>query len=276
MKTILAILIFALSSFVLAQETEKKPYLGVLMAEVSPALQTHLNLEAKKGLMVQKVVKASPAAEAGLKAYDILLKVNGEDLVAGEALSDTINKFKIGDELMLEFIRGGEAGSAQVVLGETHEQLSMDELKERIRLKPDDIQGGDVDDIRVDLFKDMDEDFKRLRKQMMDMHRRRLGNSGNIDDKLQQMLERIARQPQGPNNFQFKGSTSSMMSSSDRVHRIQVKVQDGHKTAVVTDMKGNKIFDGPINTDEEINKIPEGVRAKVMKIGKLKIKKEFH
>jgi hypothetical protein len=54
------------------------------------ALRAHIDLPENQGLLVANVVPKSPAAKAGLKQYDILLKGNGKDLREMKDLIDLV------------------------------------------------------------------------------------------------------------------------------------------------------------------------------------------
>ncbi|MCA9261488.1 MAG: PDZ domain-containing protein, partial [Planctomycetales bacterium] len=70
----------------------------------SAALRTHLQLAANTGIQVEEVLDDSPAAKAGLRKYDILLRVNDEPvhdmLVVKEAVTSSEGK-----PLKLQIIR---------------------------------------------------------------------------------------------------------------------------------------------------------------------------
>lgn len=59
-----------------------KYWIGILGGQITPdsPLRAHLDLPENGGLIVANVVPDSPAAKAGLKQHDILLKANGKDL----------------------------------------------------------------------------------------------------------------------------------------------------------------------------------------------------
>src|SRR5574338_1516019 len=52
-------------------------YMGVLLTDVTPALQRSLNLGVSHGALVQDVTANSPAERAGLHTYDVILEVEG-------------------------------------------------------------------------------------------------------------------------------------------------------------------------------------------------------
>ena len=56
--------------------------------------------------------------KAGLKEYDIILEVNNEKITEENALSDVLQKSKIGDELFLTILREGKELKIKVELAE--------------------------------------------------------------------------------------------------------------------------------------------------------------
>jgi serine protease Do len=70
------------------------------------------------GLRVSKLGAASPAAEAGLKEGDILLKLNGVPLETREQMQGLLKEMSAGDELTFGIERAGAAKSFTFELGE--------------------------------------------------------------------------------------------------------------------------------------------------------------
>ena len=52
-------------------------FIGVGLTDVTPALQRALSLSVAKGAMIQDVTPGSPADRAGMRAYDIIVEVEG-------------------------------------------------------------------------------------------------------------------------------------------------------------------------------------------------------
>ena len=76
------------------------------------------------GAVIQGVTPGGPADEAGIKAGDIIVSANGQalgrtsrrDEAPGEKLVDIIRELEEGETLAVQYRRGGETGSADVVL----------------------------------------------------------------------------------------------------------------------------------------------------------------
>jgi serine protease Do len=61
-------------------------YMGVLLTDVTPALQHSLSLGASRGALVQDVTTGSPAERAGLHPYDVIQDVEGHAVGTNEEL----------------------------------------------------------------------------------------------------------------------------------------------------------------------------------------------
>ncbi len=93
-------------------------YIGVGLTDVTPALQRALSLGVGKGAMVQDVTAASPAERAGLRPYDIVLDVEGRQVLNNEALIRDISARQPGSVAKLEVLRDGRRHMLQVKLAE--------------------------------------------------------------------------------------------------------------------------------------------------------------
>lgn len=96
---------------------KNRGWFGVSIGQVSKAMQDQLDLE-DRGLLLLGVVKGSPADEAGLKAHDVLLEIDGKtfssEVGSGAAL---LRAYQPGDEVELLFLRDGREESVIVELG---------------------------------------------------------------------------------------------------------------------------------------------------------------
>jgi len=82
-------------------------WLGVSCRPVDGALRTQLRLPEHRGLVVEQVMPESPAAGAGVKRHDVLLKAGETPLSELPDLIDAVEQAK-DSELALELVRGGK------------------------------------------------------------------------------------------------------------------------------------------------------------------------
>lgn len=90
---------------------QRKCWIGCDIRPVSPIIRSQMNLE--YGLAVLEIAQNSPAAKAGLKPFDIILKLNRNKLVSGEQLSEVVDL--CGPELVsMDIMREGKSVRLQI------------------------------------------------------------------------------------------------------------------------------------------------------------------
>jgi serine protease Do len=93
-------------------------FIGVLLADVTPALQRSLGLTVSHGAMVQDVNAASPAERAGLRPYDVIVDVDGRQVVTNEELIRDVSARQPGTVVRLGVLRDGRRQNVSVKLAE--------------------------------------------------------------------------------------------------------------------------------------------------------------
>lgn len=84
-----------------------KAFLGVEHSNISR--EAAILNEVPQGAYVSSVVAGSAADLAGIKAGDIIVKINGKNLTDfKEGLAEAISQFKVGDKIKIEVYRDGE------------------------------------------------------------------------------------------------------------------------------------------------------------------------
>lgn len=100
------------------KETGSRTYLGVVVEKVPDVLRDYVELPNGVGLLMSHITKGGPAAEAGLKDNDILVRFDGQWIVNLDQLSTLIDLKGAGSEVELEVLRKGEPVQVQVELRE--------------------------------------------------------------------------------------------------------------------------------------------------------------
>jgi len=88
-------------------------WIGLMCGTVPEMLRAHLKLPKDQGLLVMHVVPESPAAEAGIKQHDVLVKAGGEPLKELVDLVTAVRESK-DKKLSLEVQRGGKSTKVDV------------------------------------------------------------------------------------------------------------------------------------------------------------------
>lgn len=85
----------------------QRALLGVNIAEVNEFIARDLNLPLIAGVLVRSVTPGSSAEEAGIRAGDVILKVNGIKTNSVPELQEQVARFRPGDAISLEYVREG-------------------------------------------------------------------------------------------------------------------------------------------------------------------------
>jgi serine protease Do len=91
--------------------------LGVEVQTLDQSLADSFKMKAPNGALVAKVEPDSAAAQAGLKAGDVILEFNGNPIVDAGQLSARVGAAAPGDKASLEVWRDGKATTLNVTIG---------------------------------------------------------------------------------------------------------------------------------------------------------------
>lgn len=91
-----------------ATGTVKRGYLGVGIQPLSTDIAAGLGLPKDRGEIVASVEPSGPAAKAGIKQGDVIVKINGSDVTYDNTLSYVVANTPIGATVPIELIRDGQ------------------------------------------------------------------------------------------------------------------------------------------------------------------------
>ncbi|MGC4113819.1 MAG: DegQ family serine endoprotease [Myxococcales bacterium] len=92
-------------------------WLGVNIQDVTPELARMLKLEKARGALVADVMKRSPAEQAGLRAGDVVVGMNGKTIETYNQLSREVAFLAPGVGVKLSLVRDGKPAALEVKLG---------------------------------------------------------------------------------------------------------------------------------------------------------------
>lgn len=111
-----------------AQKTGKvsRPFLGVQFTTITGALAESQNLPVDRGALISSdegsIVANSPAARAGLRPGDIIIKIDEITLDDRRTLDSVVGRYGVGDTVTLTVLRGDRRTSVEVTLAEAPAQ----------------------------------------------------------------------------------------------------------------------------------------------------------
>ncbi len=95
----------------------ERSWLGVYIDPIPSKIRTELELPARGGVLVTRVVRGGPAANAGLKPGDIVLKMDGKSVPGPDELAWMAGNVGVGKQIVLNVQRGGTLADITVTLG---------------------------------------------------------------------------------------------------------------------------------------------------------------
>jgi len=93
----------------------KGGYLGVQVKDLSDQLKEYF--EVKNGVLLEEVMKDSPAEKAGLKAGDVIITISDRKIEDYHDLIRTVNYYNPEEEVSISYVRKGKTEECKVLLG---------------------------------------------------------------------------------------------------------------------------------------------------------------
>ena len=89
---------------------------GLVVSPLDPALRAHFDLPEGTGVIVESVMRGSPAAEAGIKTNDLIVMADGRKVASLEDLRAAVEKSgSEGKAMKLEVIQRGKRSIVEVM-----------------------------------------------------------------------------------------------------------------------------------------------------------------
>jgi serine protease Do len=102
-------------------ETVQRGYLGVGIQPLTPDLAQGLNLPSNlprdRGEVISSVQPGQPAASAGIRQGDVVVRVNNQDVTPDQSLSYLVANVRPGTTIPVELIRDGRRQTVRVRVG---------------------------------------------------------------------------------------------------------------------------------------------------------------
>jgi serine protease Do len=153
--------------------------LGVYIEDVSGELGEYFEIPGGEGVLVEGVVEDSPAEEAGIKAGDIIYKIDGKEICCTEELVKAISKMETDEETPIVLIRKGDQVTVHAVVEESEYDKAMQAYKVHIddladkdifikSLESDKLTDEERDELKAEL-KELQEELEELREELKEL-----------------------------------------------------------------------------------------------------------
>jgi hypothetical protein len=249
-------------------------FLGIETSEVPPVVSEQLGLPKGFGLVVDYVVPDGPAAAAGVRQNDILKMLNDQILTDPGQLAKLVRSFSEGTNVTLTVLRKAKEEKISV-------KLTKKEVPEH-ELRP--YRGHGFPFGEHDLG---DFGMSELRGQMDEL-KQQLGDEkrGTIHDAVMKAREQVLRaREQAREAGKRAGDQVRILSKdgdaikstnidvgkaqivcSDDKGELRIENVDGKKILIAKDPNGLLLFSGPVETKEDLEKVPADVRQRFEKL----------
>jgi len=92
--------------------------LGVMVQDLTPDLARAFDIKETQGAVIAKTVKDSPAAKAGLKAGDVVTRVNGQPVNSAAELRNMVGLMQVGETATFEVVRDGKPRTVKIMIAQ--------------------------------------------------------------------------------------------------------------------------------------------------------------
>jgi serine protease Do len=274
-------------------------YLGVETSDVPHVVSEQLGLPKGFGLVVDYVVPDGPAAAAGVQQNDILKMLNDQILTEPDQLSKLVRSFSEGTTVTLTVLRKGKEEKIGVKLskkevsersefgrghrphfnfnGDDWGNFGMNDLKEQMDHLKDqlgDEKKGMIHDAvataqaqaqraleqaqhRRDMVQQMRDQAQRVRDEARRVRDEARRAAGNIN---------VTRSNDGGLSTTKIDIGKAQIVFSDDKGELRVEKVEGKKVLTAKDPQGLLLFSGPVETKEELDKVPAEVRQRYEKL----------
>ena len=265
-------------------------FLGVETSEVPRVVSEQLGLAKGFGLVVDYVVPDGPAAAAGVQQSDILKMLNDQILVQPDQLLKLIRSFPEGTNVVLTILRKGAETKITVKLAKKEvsarqDFFGPDSEKDRRRHNKDfgmfDFDFGDMKDLS-----DLKDIEPAIRSVVTDARREALRASAEARREVlresgearREALRAVDEARRAARQFHvFSSDNDAMKSTTIDLGKAQITVTDPHgelriekvngkKMLTAKDPQGRLLFSGPVDSKEDLDKVPAEVRQRYDKL----------
>src|SRR5205809_4483127 len=246
------------------QKSPKVPmtFLGVETSHVPDVVSEQLGLAKGVGLVVEYVEPHSPAASAGVQQNDILKMLNDQILMEPTQLRKLLQTFSEGTEVTLTILRKGQEQKITV-------KLAKKEMPQRHSLMP----GGNHDmHWDFDETGDVGEQMQELKEQLGDAQRGIIRGAviqaHEAAKRAREDARRAAREIRilSNDNGTLKATKIDLGKAQivfcDGKGEMKLENVNGKKLLTAKDPQGKLLFGGPVETKEDLDKVPADVRER--------------
>jgi len=267
------------------EAVSKRTWIGISTQPVDPSLREHLEIAEGFGIQVVEVSPDSPAAQAGLRANDIIIRFEDQRLISPEHLSILVRAKTSGEKAPLSLIRKGKEETVEVTLGEADENVfgpfgDPSQMPHGFMTPPQaqDNRRRVQDEIlrqQQDYWQDwMEKNRPNWRGQDQEPPTPPV-NPGHPREKSENKPD---RRPPGVSvnpGFPLRVfGTEGVLNIDNEEGELTLTRKNEKHDLVIKDAEGKVVYEGPFDPEKGVEGLPENARKQLetMKLGNLEIR----
>lgn len=147
-----------------AQSQSGKALFGIHSNTVSKSKAKKLGFEQPNGVYITNVIGNTAAEKNGFQRFDYITKVGDYELNENTHFSDVMDKFEVGDQAMINYVRRGEKLQKLVKFGDSNEARERNRsrnedpflgIEQNHTRKPNGVEGVSVDIVKHSTAEDL-------------------------------------------------------------------------------------------------------------------------
>jgi serine protease Do len=265
-------------------------FLGVETSSVPRVVSEQLGLAKGFGLVVDYVVPDGPAAAAGVQQNDIMKMFNDQILMEPDQLSKLVRSYPEGTNVTLTILRKNAETKVTVKLGKKevrqrdndYGMFNNEEFNEKMQAFNDKMKdfsekmkGFKFDFKAPDFDPAIRETVKTAQLEARAQAQRARDEAQRMRDEAQRARDEARRSSRSMRLFSSdKGtmkSTTIDLGKATIVFRddkgeMKIETVNGKKILTAKDPQGRLLFSGPVDSQEELDKVPVEVRQRYDKL----------
>jgi serine protease Do len=250
-------------------------FLGVESSSVPSVLSEQMGLPKGFGLVVDYVVPDSPAAAAGVQQNDILKMLNDQILLEPNQLRKLLQSFQDGTTVTLTILRKGQEQKLTAKLTKkdvpkrnafmNHGDFNFDFGD----MNMGNVDIGDLKDRLQEMKENLKDQINEQVEQRKDMIRETVMKAHEAAERAREQARQIR-----DNQIRVQNNTANGLQTtkidvnnarivfSDDKGELRLETNDGKKILTAKDPKGLLLFSGPVETQQDVDKLPAEVRKR--------------
>lgn len=272
-------------------------FLGVETSSVPRVVSEQLGLTKGFGLVVDYVVPDGPAAAAGVQQNDIIKMFNDQILMDPDQLSKLVRSNAEGTSVTLTILRKNAETKVTVKLGKKEVRqrdhdfgmnmnMNMEDFNEKMQAFNDKMKDFKFDFSNSNFDPAIRETVREAQRQAAQARRDALQQARDQAQRARDEAQRVREQAQRNREETRRSSREMRLFSNDKgtmksttidlgkativftddKGEMKLETVDGKKMLTAKDPQGKLLFSGPVDSKEDLDKVPANVRERYDKL----------